>query len=152
MFFERLKDSNDDSNTNLGYGYFVDQDQNPTINKPLLFVRTTTPTSTASIQMYNGGGVGTPAEITSYNRPSNFQQGTSSVALAVDSAETSSVTFSYIDTNYATQTTTVASGGTDTVTAITNSVVITSDYDDIDNITITYTNTTDSQTIIFYYS
>ena len=149
MFFERLKDQNDNENTNIGYGYFVDQDQNPTINKPLLFIKNTTPTSTDSIQMYNGGGVGTPAEITSYNRPTNFQFGTSSVALAVSSDETSSVTFSYIDTNYATQTTTVASGGTDTVTAITNSVVITSDYDDIANITITYTPSVSSQTINF---
>ena len=99
--------------------------------------------------MYNGGGVGTPASISTINRPTNFQQGTSSVAIAVSSDETSSVTFSYIDTNYATQTTTVASGGTDTITALTNSVVITSDYDNISNITITYTPSVSSQTINF---
>lgn len=149
MFFERLKNSNDESNTNIGYGYFVDDNQSPTIGKPLLFVKNSTPVSSTPVQMYNGGGVGTPASISTINRPTNFQQGTSSVAIAVSSDETSSVTFSYIDTNYATQTTTVASGGTDTITAITNSVVITSDYDNISNITITYTPSVSSQTINF---
>ena len=100
--------------------------------------------------MYNGNGVGTPAEISTYNRPTNFQEGTSSVSLAVDAAETSSITFSYIDTSYVTQTTTVASGGTGSISeAITNSVTITSEYDDISNITITYSAITANQTINF---
>lgn len=150
MFFERLTDQDDETNTNVGYGYFVDDNQSPTVGKPLLFVKNSTPTGSKTIQMYNGGGVGTPAEISTYNRPTNFQEGTSSVSLAVDSAETSSITFSYIDTSYVTQTTTVASGGTGSISeAITNSVTITSEYDDISNITITYSAITENQTINF---
>ena len=151
MFFERIKDSNDNSNTQVGYGYFVDDNQSPAIGSPLLFFKNTTPTGAKTIQMYNGNGVGTPAEISSYNRPTNFEQGTSSVALTVSSDESSSVTFTYLDTSYVSQTQAVTNNGVavNVSPVITNSVRATSSVDDDANITIAYTNITDNQTINF---
>jgi hypothetical protein len=150
MFFERIKDSNDDSQTQVGYGYFVDDNQNPAISKPLLFFKNTTPTGSKTIQMYNGNGVGTPAEISSYNRPTNFEQGTSSVAITVASAEPSNIIFSYLDANYVSQNIDIGPGATGNIsTAITNSVRATTSVDDTANITITYTPITDNQTINF---
>ena len=150
MFFERLNDSNDESESQIGYGFFVDDNQAATVGKPLMFFKSTTPTSTKTIQMYNGASVGTPSQITSYNRPTNFQLGTSSVVISVGSGESSTVTFSYLDTNYASQTINVTVGGTGNIsTAITNSVRATSNVDDVANITITYTEITTSQTLNF---
>ena len=150
MLFERLKNVNGGANTNIGFGYFVDDNQSPTIGKPLLFVRKNTSVSSTAIQMFNGGGVGTPASISTINRGTNFQQGTSSVYLAVAGAESSAVTFSYLDSNNATQTVSVNDGANTTINpVITNSVVITSNFDNIDNITITYTTVTASQTLNF---
>ena len=39
MLFERLKNVNGGADTNIGFGYFVDDNQSPTIGKPLLFLR-----------------------------------------------------------------------------------------------------------------
>ena len=150
MFYERLIDGNDDSNTQIGFGYFVDDNQSPTIGKPLFFFKNTTPTSTKSIQMYDGGGTGTPETITSYNRPTNFQQGTSSVSISVDTDEPSPVTFSYLNASFVSQTITVNDGASGTISeAITNSVIATSNVNDTANITIDYTAITSSQTINF---
>ncbi len=150
MFYERLIDGNDDSNTQIGFGYFVDDNQSPTIGKPLFFFKNTTPTSTKSIQMYDGGGTGTPDTITSYNRPTNFQQGTSSVSISVDTDEPSPVTFSYLNASFVSQTITVNDGASGTISeAITNSVIATSNVNDTANITIDYTAITSSQTINF---
>ena len=150
MFYERLIDGNDDSNTQIGFGYFVDDNQSPTIGKPLFFFKNTTPTSTKSIQMYDGGGTGTPETITNYNRPTNFQQGTSSVSISVDTDEPSPVTFSYLNASFVSQTITVNDGASGTISeAITNSVIATSNVNDTANITIDYTAITSSQTINF---
>ncbi len=150
VLFERLNNSNDNSTTQIGYGYFVDQDQSPTIGKPLLFFKNTQPTSTQTIQMYNGNGVGTPAEISSYNRPTNFQQGTSSVSISVDADEPNPVTFTYLDGSYVSQTITVNDGGTGSISvAVTNSVRATTSVDDDSNITIDYTEISTNQTINF---
>jgi hypothetical protein len=150
MFYERLKDGNDDSNTQIGFGYFVDDNQSPTIGKPLFFFKNTTPTSTKSIQMYDGGGTGTPDTITSYNRPTNFQQGTSSVSISVDTDEPSPVTFSYLNASFVSQTITVNDGASGTISeAITNSVKATSNVNDTANITIDYTAITSSQALNF---
>ena len=150
MFFERLKNQNNSADTNIGFGYFVDDNQSPTIGKPLLFVKNSTPVSSTPIQMFNGGGVGTPASISTFNRPTNFQQGTSSVSISVDADEPNPVTFSYIDANYASQSITVNDGNTGSISeAITNSVQITSSFSDISNITIDYTSISASQTLNF---
>ena len=150
MFFERIKDSNDESQTQVGYGYFVDDNQSPTIGNPLLFFKNTTPTGSQTIQMYNGNGVGTPAEISSYNRPTNFQQGTSSVSISVDADEPNPVTFTYLDGSYVSQTITVNDGGTGSISvAVTNSVRATTSVDDDSNITIDYTEISTNQTINF---
>jgi hypothetical protein len=150
MFYERLIDGNDDSKTQIGFGYFVDDNQSPTIGKPLFFFKNTTPTGTKSIQMYDGGGTGTPETITSYNRPTNFQQGTSSVSISVDTDEPSPVTFSYLNASFVSQTITVNDGASGTISeAITNSVIATSNVNDTANITIDYTAITSSQTINF---
>jgi len=150
MFFERLKDSNDESDSQIGYGFFVDDKQAATIGQPLIFFKKTTPTSTKTIQMYNGASVGTPAQITSYNRPTNFELGTSSVAITVGSGESTAVTFTYLDENYASQTIAVSPSATGNVsTVITNSVRANSNVDDVANITIAYTEITPSQTLNF---
>ncbi len=150
MLFERLKNVNGSANTNIGFGYFVDDNQSPTIGNPLLFVRKNQSVSATPIQMYNGNGVGTPASISTINRATNFEQGTSNVNIAVAGAESSAVTFSYFDSNGATQTVSVNDGANTTINdVITNSVVITSNFDSISNITITYTSVTASQTINF---
>ena len=150
MLFERLKNVNGGADTNIGFGYFVDDNQSPTIGKPLLFVKKNTSVSSTPIQMFNGGGVGTPASISTINRGTNFQQGTSSVYIAVASDESAAVTFSYLDNNNAVQTVSVNDGANTTINpVITNSVQITSNFDNIDNITITYTTVTASQTLNF---
>ena len=149
MIFERLKNVNGGANTNIGFGYFVDDNQSATIGKPLLFVKKNQSLG-LNIQMFNGGGVGTPANVSTINRATNFEQGTSNVNIAVAGAESSAVTFSYFDSNGATQTVSVSDGANTTINnIITNSVVITSNFDSISNITITYTTVTESQTINF---
>jgi len=103
-----------------------------------------------NIQMFDGDGVGTPASISTINRGTNFEQGTSNVNIAVAGAESTAVTFSYFDSNGATQTVSVSDGANTTINnVITNSVIITSNFDSISNITITYTSVTASQTINF---
>jgi|TARA_B100000073_G_scaffold268043_1_gene227626 hypothetical protein len=149
MLFERLKNVNGGADTNIGFGYFVDDNQSPTIGNPLLFYKKSTSVSGTPIQMFNGGGTGTPASISTINRATNFQEGTASVFLAV-SGEPSSISFSYLDGNNAPQTVTVANGANTTINpVIKNSVIITSNVDDPGNVTITYTVSSDSQTLNF---
>ena len=149
MLFERLKNVNGGADTNIGFGYFVDDNQSPTIGNPLLFYKKSTSVSGTPIQMFNGGGTGTPASISTINRGTNFQEGTASVFLAV-SGEPSSISFSYLDGNNAPQTVTVANGANTTINpVIKNSVIITSNVDDPGNVTITYTVSADSQTLNF---
>ena len=150
MLFERLKNVNGGADTNIGFGYFVDDNQSPTIGKPLLFVKKNTSVSSTPIQMFNGGGVGTPASISTINRGTNFQEGLSNVNIAVSSDSSTNVLFSYLDSNNASQNVDVGAGANTTINnVVTNSVVITSNFDDIDHITITYTTVTASQTLNF---
>jgi len=149
MLFERLKNVNGGANTNIGFGYFVDDNQSPTIGKPLLFIKKNTSVSGTPIQMFDGDGTGTPASISTINRGTNFQEGTASVFLAV-SGEPSPISFSYLDGNNAPQTVTVANGANTTINPVVkNSVIITSNVDDPGNVTITYTVSSDSQTLNF---
>ena len=149
MLFERLKNVNGGANTNIGFGYFVDDNQSPTIGKPLLFIKKNTSVSSTPIQMFDGDGTGTPASISTINRGTNFQEGTASVFLAV-SGEPSPISFSYLDGNNAPQTVTVANGANTTINPVVkNSVIITSNVDDPGNVTITYTVSSDSQTLNF---
>mgnify|MGYP003120690568 FL=1 len=151
VLYERLTDQNNDASTNIGFGYFVDDNQNSVVANPLMFVRKNTSSpSPQKIMMHSGIDTSTPAYLATYNRPSNFRQGTSNVTLTVASAESSSITFSYFDSNNATQTATVAPNNNTTINnVITNSVVITSNFDNISNITIAYTEVTENQTINF---
>ena len=150
MLFERLKNVNGGADTNIGFGYFVDDNQSPTIGKPLLFVKKNTSVSSTPIQMFNGGGVGTPASISTINRGTNFQEGLSNVNIAVSSDSSTNVLFNYLDSNNASQNVDIGSGANTTINnVVTNSVQIISNFDDIDHITITYTTVTASQTLNF---
>ena len=151
MLFERLKNQNNDNDTNIGFGYFVDDNQNSVVANPLLFVRKNTSSpSPEQIMMHSGIDASTPAYLSTYNRATNFRQGTSNVTLTVASAESGTITFSYFDSNNATQTASVAPNNNTTINnVITNSVVITSNFDSRSNITIAYTEVTENQTINF---
>jgi hypothetical protein len=149
MFFERLINVNNNANTGIGFGYFVDNDQNPTIAKPLLFLRETT--SSERIQIFDGGGAGTPASIQSYNRPTNFRPGTETRVISVSASESSNFTFEFINgTTFETTTGSVAPGAGTTITpVVTGSFVQTSTPASASNITINTTTLTTGQTINF---
>jgi len=150
MLFERLKNVNGGADTNIGFGYFVDDNQSPTIGNPLLFYKKNTSVSSTPIQMFNGGGVGTPASISTINRGTNFQEGLSNVNIAVSSDSSTNVLFNYLDSNNASQNVDIGPGANTTINnVVTNSVQIISNFDDIDHITITYTTVTASQTLNF---
>ena len=149
MFFEKLTDGNDNSDTTIGFGYFVDDNQAPVINKPLMFFRANT-TGTA-IQMQDGGGTGTPLSITQYNRASNFRVGTQSVVIAVSSGESSAVSFSYVvPTTFATATVSVSPNSSTTVNPlVTGSLLRTSTVSSESNVTTTFTTLTTGNTLNF---
>jgi len=149
MFFERLIDVNNNANTGIGFGYFVDNDQNATIAKPLLFLRETT--SSERIQIFDGGGAGTPASIQSYNRGTNFRPGSETRVISVDAAESSNYTFEFINaTTFETTTGSVAPGAGTTITPVlTGSFFETSTPASASNITINTTTLTTGQTINF---
>ena len=147
MFFEKLTDGNDNSETTIGFGYFVDDNQAPVINKPLMFFRANT-TGTA-IQMQDGGGAGTPLSITQYNRASNFRVGTQSVVIAVSSGESSAVDFSYVvPTTFATATVSVNPNSSTTVNPlVTGSLLRTSTVSNESNVTTTFTTVSTGNTL-----
>ena len=149
MFFEKLTDGNDNSDTTIGFGYFVDDNQSPVINKPLMFFRANT-TGTA-IQMQDGGGTGSPLSITQYNRASNFRVGTQSVVIAVSSGESSAVSFSYVvPTTFATATVSVSPNSSTTVNPlVTGSLLRTSTVSSESNVTTTFTTLTTGNTLNF---
>ena len=149
MFFEKLTDGNDNSDTTIGFGYFVDDNQAPVINKPLMFFRANT-TGTA-IQMQDGGGTGSPLSITQYNRASNFRVGTQSVVIAVSSGESSAVSFSYVvPTTFATATVSVSPNSSTTVNPlVTGSLLRTSTVSSESNVTTTFTTLTTGNTLNF---
>jgi hypothetical protein len=149
MFFEKLTDGNDNSDTTIGFGYFVDDNQAPVINKPLMFFRANT-TGTA-IQMQDGGGTGTPLSITQYNRASNFRVGTQSVVIAVSSGESSAVSFSYVvPTTFATATVSVSPNSSTTINPlVTGSLLRTSTVSSESNVTTTFTTLTTGNTLNF---
>ena len=149
MFFEKLTDGNDNSDTTIGFGYFVDDNQAPVINKPLMFFRANT-TGTA-IQMQDGGGTGSPLSITQYNRASNFRVGTQSVVIAVSSGESSAVSFEYVvPTTFATATVSVSPNSSTTVNPlVTGSLLRTSTVSSESNVTTTFTTLTTGNTLNF---
>jgi hypothetical protein len=149
MFFEKLTDGNDNSDTTIGFGYFVDDNQSPVINKPLMFFRANT--TGTGIQMQDGGGTGTPLSITQYNRASNFRVGTQSVVIAVSSGESSAVSFSYVNpSTFATETVSVSPNSSTTVNPlVTGSLLRTSTVSSESNVTTTFTTLTTGNTLNF---
>ena len=149
MFFEKLTDGNDNSDTTIGFGYFVDDNQAPVINKPLMFFRANT--TGTGIQMQDGGGTGSPLSITQYNRASNFRVGTQSVVIAVSSGESSAVSFSYVvPTTFATATVSVSPNSSTTVNPlVTGSLLRTSTVSSESNVTTTFTTLTTGNTLNF---
>ena len=149
MFYERLKNVFDNSDTTIGFGYFVDDDQNPTINKPLIFFRANS--TGTGIQLQDGGGTGTPGELTSYNRPSNFKIGTQSVEISISASASSAVNFSYVNpTTFATATQSVSPGATTTINPIaTGSLLRLTDIVSESHVTTTFTTVTTGQTLNF---
>ena len=149
MFFERLRNVNGSAFTKIGYGFFVDSDQNPTVNKPLLFFNEST--LCQGIQMLDGQSAGNPATITTYNRPSNVKSGTQSVVIAVNASESSAVSFKYLNpTNFADVTVSVSPDSSTTINPIvTGSLQRTSAVTSESNITTTFTTVTAGQTLHF---
>ena len=149
-----MKNVNGGADTNIGFGYFVDDNQSPTIGKPLLFIKKNTSVSSTPIQMFNGGGIGTPASISTINRGTNFledayrkimgsnasnevkKQATEFVNKNIKDDKTiskmeqavlgepNSITFSYLDGNNATQTVTVANGANTTINPVIKNSVV----------------------------
>ena len=149
MFFEKLTDGNDNSDTTIGFGYFVDDNQAPVINKPLMFFRANT--TGTGIQMQDGGGTGTPLSITQYNRASNFRVGTQSVVIAVSSGESSAVSFEYVNpSTFDTETVSVSPNSSSTVNPlVTGSLLRTSTVSSESNVTTTFTTLTTGNTLNF---
>lgn len=147
--FERLRNVNGSAFTKIGYGFFVDSDQNPTVNKPLLFFNEST--LCQGIQMLDGQSAGNPATITTYNRPSNVKSGTQSVVIAVNASESSAVSFKYLNpTNFADVTVSVSPDSSTTINPIvTGSLQRTSAVTSEANITTTFTTVTAGQTLHF---
>jgi hypothetical protein len=73
MLYERINDIDTGSQSEIGYGYCVDKDQNPTNVKPLILNITneTNLPYNERLSFYNGSSTGTAARLTQYNRPSN---------------------------------------------------------------------------------
>jgi hypothetical protein len=149
MFFEKLTDGNNNNPTTIGFGYFVDDNQSPVINKPLMFFRANT--TGTGIQMQDGGGTGSPLSITQYNRASNFRVGTQSVVIAVSSGESSAVSFEYVvPTTFATATVSVSPNSSTTVNPlVTGSLLRTSTVSSESNVTTTFTTLTTGNTLNF---
>ena len=149
LFFERLRNVNGSAFTKIGYGFFVDSDQNPTVNKPLLFFNEST--LCQGIQMLDGQSAGNPATITTYNRPSNVKSGTQSVVIAINASESSAVSFKYLNpTNFADVTVSVSPNSSTTINPIvTGSLQRTSAVTNEANITTTFTTVTAGQTLHF---
>lgn len=64
MLFERLTNLGTNTLSNVGWGWFVDDNLEPTIGKPLIFINE--PTSNAGLAF-----LGTNTVVNKYNRPSN---------------------------------------------------------------------------------
>ena len=67
MYFERLKYSDTGGNSTIQWGYFVDKDQNPIVNKPLIFMIENR-TSSGDLQVFDGS---TNQSLANYNAPVN---------------------------------------------------------------------------------
>lgn len=68
MVYERLTDENTGSLSDVGYGYFVDNSQNPVVGAPLIFYKQNQGTATIYLRDLEDT-IASP--ITTYNRPSN---------------------------------------------------------------------------------
>lgn len=84
MIYERLSDGS--AQTNIAVGWSVDKDQNPTLTKPLLFIRRQTQTGSAKrLSFYKGVDANNASVLTQYNRPANsLQQETINFGAEVD--------------------------------------------------------------------
>ena len=149
MFFEKLKNGADQSDTTIGFGYFVDDNQDPVVNNPLMFFRASTRGTT--IQMQDGTSVGSPASLTTFNRASNFRVGTQSVEISIDASESGAVSFTFVEPDtFVTTSTSVSAGATSTLNPIvTGSLLRTSAVASESNVTTTFTTLTTGQTLNF---
>ena len=84
MLYERLSDGS--TQTNIAVGWSVDKDQNPTLTKPLLFLRRQTQTgSQKRLSFYSGVDSNNAQVLTQYNRAANsLQQETINFGAEVD--------------------------------------------------------------------
>jgi len=149
MFFEKLKNGADQSDTTIGFGYFVDDNQNPVVKNPLLFFKASTQGTT--IQMQDGASVGNPASITTFNRASNFRVGTQSVEISISASESGAVSFTHVEPDtFITTATSVSPGATSTLNPIvTGSLLRTSAVASESNVTTTFSTVTTGQTLNF---
>jgi len=149
MFFEKLKNGADQSDTTIGFGYFVDDNQDPVVNNPLMFFRAST--SGTTIQMQDGTSVGSPASLTTFNRASNFRVGTQSVEISISASESGAVSFTFVEPDtFVTTSTSVSPGATSTLNPIvTGSLLRTSAVASESNVTTTFTTLTTGQTLNF---
>lgn len=149
MFFEKLKNGADQSDTTIGFGYFVDDNQDPVVNNPLMFFRAST--SGTTIQMQDGTSVGSPASLTTFNRASNFRVGTQSVEISISASESGAVSFTFVEPDtFVTTSTSVSPGATSTLNPIvTGSLLRTSAVASESNVTTTFSTVTTGQTLNF---
>tara|TARA_R100001440_G_scaffold19223_1_gene32499 strand:- start:1333 stop:3894 length:2562 start_codon:yes stop_codon:yes gene_type:complete len=149
MFFEKLKNGADQSDTTIGFGYFVDDNQDPVVNNPLMFFRASTRGTT--IQMQDGTSVGSPASLTTFNRASNFRVGTQSVEISISASESGAVSFTFVEPDtFVTTATSVSPGATSTLNPIvTGSLLRTSAVASESNVTTTFSTVTTGQTLNF---
>ena len=77
MVYERLIDANDDINTNVQYGYFVDKKQEPLVASPLIFYNILQSVGSKKVSYIGSGSnvaIGSGGFYTSINRPSNTNE------------------------------------------------------------------------------
>jgi hypothetical protein len=68
MYFERLRYTDTNGLSPIQWGYFVDKDQNPIVNKPLIFLMENRVTS-GNLSVYDGTS---NVALTTYNAPVNY--------------------------------------------------------------------------------
>ena len=74
VIYEKLLDENDDVYTNIQYGYFVSENDEPIKGSPLLFYNCNTTVDVGKpLYMSSDDGL-TPNSLSTYNRPSNVKQ------------------------------------------------------------------------------
>ena len=74
VIYEKLLDDNDEVYTNIQYGYFVDQNDNPIKGSPLLFYNCNTTVDVAKPLNFKSDDGLTNYQLATYNRPSNVKE------------------------------------------------------------------------------